>query len=522
MTVDWVIGGALLVRREAVEEVGPMDERFFLYFEDVDWCYRMGMRGWRVLYQPEAVMVHHHRRESARSPLGRSLRMHIASSLRFYEKWSGLLYLLKRNRTRLTGAMLLAGDIVALNAAFLLAYAARTWLAFALSKPVFPLRVYGPYLLLVDMVALFCFYVFGLYRRGRMGDWADRLVETSRALLATTIVVMALTFLSYRQTFSRTMLVLFAAAAAVLVTITRGLLIRLYEAAVSQRFDRRRLVVLGPEEAVASAQSALKRRPQPGYDPIFLALGSSPPARRPESLFAFLQDERVSDVLLLWSGEWPPEWAAAVPSWMRAGIVVRIAPDFAPLIGGRMRIEEVGGLASLRLDSAARPGLMGFGKRANDTLLAALLLIALAPFLAVHAALQAIRGAPLGIERLRAAGPKGAVTLRRLRGVRSPALAAYAGLPAVLAGRVALVGVAPLTPEEVSALPAPLRNLHTEARPGLLGSWEPYRGLQPSEQRRCDLEYVLGWTVARDWKILMRSLAGGRQAPDIPVHAEVS
>jgi GT2 family glycosyltransferase len=522
MTVDWVIGGALLVRREAVEDVGPMDERFFLYFEDVDWCYRMSKRGWRVLYQPEAMMVHHHRRESARSPMGRSLRTHIASSLRFYEKWSGVLYLLKRNRRRMTGVLLLAGDLVALNAAFLLAYALRAWLAFALQKPVFPLGVYGGYLVLLDIVALLCFYAFGLYRRGRTGDWADRLIETSRALLVATIVVMALTFLSYRQTFSRSMLVLFAVCAAILVTAARGLLVRLYEAAVSQRFDRRRLVVLGPEDALSAAEAAHKGRPQTGYDPIFLSLGSSPAARRPEGFLGFLQDERVSDVLLLWSGAWPAEWTAAVPGWMRAGIVVRIAPEFAPLLGGRMRMEDLGGIASLRLDSAARPGLLGLGKRANDSALAVILLVALAPFLAVHACLRAIRGAPLTIERLRAAGPRGVVVLKRLAGIRSPALAAYAGLPSVLSGRIALVGVAPLTPEEVGTLPAALRDLHMEARPGLLGPWGPRSGLEPAEQRRLDLEYVLGWTVARDWKILVRNLAGGRPAPAVSLNAEVS
>jgi GT2 family glycosyltransferase len=51
-------GAALLVRREAYEEIGGFDERYFCYFEDVDLCFRLRLRGWRVLQSPDAVVVH--------------------------------------------------------------------------------------------------------------------------------------------------------------------------------------------------------------------------------------------------------------------------------------------------------------------------------------------------------------------------------------------------------------------------------------------------------------------------------
>jgi N-acetylglucosaminyl-diphospho-decaprenol L-rhamnosyltransferase len=56
---DWVTGAAMLVRREAINDVGPMDEGFFLYYEDVDWCRRMRARDWEVLLEPTAQVVHH-------------------------------------------------------------------------------------------------------------------------------------------------------------------------------------------------------------------------------------------------------------------------------------------------------------------------------------------------------------------------------------------------------------------------------------------------------------------------------
>lgn len=56
--VDYVIGASLAVRREVIEQIGLMDEGFFLYFEECDWCARARRAGYRVLYVPQATAVH--------------------------------------------------------------------------------------------------------------------------------------------------------------------------------------------------------------------------------------------------------------------------------------------------------------------------------------------------------------------------------------------------------------------------------------------------------------------------------
>ena len=56
--VDAVNGAFMLVRREAVDDVGPMDERYWLYAEDLDWCHRFWERGWKILYWPQVEVVH--------------------------------------------------------------------------------------------------------------------------------------------------------------------------------------------------------------------------------------------------------------------------------------------------------------------------------------------------------------------------------------------------------------------------------------------------------------------------------
>jgi GT2 family glycosyltransferase len=63
--VDAVVGAFLLTRRSVVEQVGLLDERFFMYCEDEDWCWRAKQAGWRIVYHPD-VVAHHRKGSSAR------------------------------------------------------------------------------------------------------------------------------------------------------------------------------------------------------------------------------------------------------------------------------------------------------------------------------------------------------------------------------------------------------------------------------------------------------------------------
>jgi len=57
--VDWVSGSCMMIRRKALEDTGLLDERYFMYVEDVDLCYRMWQKGWKVFYFPYAKVLHH-------------------------------------------------------------------------------------------------------------------------------------------------------------------------------------------------------------------------------------------------------------------------------------------------------------------------------------------------------------------------------------------------------------------------------------------------------------------------------
>lgn len=86
--VDWLVGACLIVRREAMRTVGLLDEGYFMYFEELDWCRRFRRAGWRVRYEPAAEVVHLYGKSAEQDPALRDIRFS-RSKLRYARKWHG-------------------------------------------------------------------------------------------------------------------------------------------------------------------------------------------------------------------------------------------------------------------------------------------------------------------------------------------------------------------------------------------------------------------------------------------------
>lgn len=86
LAVDWVAGMLAVFRREAYLDVGGFDDRrFFMYYEDVDVCYRLNQRGWKAMLLPSVRVIHDAQRASHRN--ARHMRWHVTSMLRFLTGW---------------------------------------------------------------------------------------------------------------------------------------------------------------------------------------------------------------------------------------------------------------------------------------------------------------------------------------------------------------------------------------------------------------------------------------------------
>jgi hypothetical protein len=111
--VDYVIGACMLVRTSALQDVGMFDEGFFMYSEEVDWCYRFQSAGWAVGYVPEAIIIHIGG-GSTRKARPQMLAELYRSRVRFFEKHYGF-----------TAALGLRGLLLLMNATKLLRIALR-------------------------------------------------------------------------------------------------------------------------------------------------------------------------------------------------------------------------------------------------------------------------------------------------------------------------------------------------------------------------------------------------------------
>ena len=86
--VDWVVGACLFTRREAYRQVGGLDEGFFMYSEELDWCRRCKAAGWEIVYLPTATIIHHEGKSSEQVVPARHIHFQ-SSKVRYFQKHHG-------------------------------------------------------------------------------------------------------------------------------------------------------------------------------------------------------------------------------------------------------------------------------------------------------------------------------------------------------------------------------------------------------------------------------------------------
>ncbi len=495
--VDWVTGAAMLLRRDAVSASGPFDERYFLYFEDVDLCRRLHATGQRVVFEPRARVRHRFGGGSRRQvPWNRLFWHHALSGLRYASRWSPGLW---GSRWWRSGAE--SASLAALQAAALGVATGSPWIAGAgaLLAPAprrrlgrRPLPSPGPQLLLLALAA----FLTGLAAGPALGT---------------------------------------AAVGTLGLQVAHRLLRSLRSGWLRGGGHRGNVILAGePHRADAAARSIRENADEGlialGFVPLDAAAVDGPTPRLPDwsQVLDVAQDLRADAVLIAASASSLARMAGGVAQLRQRGVECAwILTDDDELAQSEAP-DLLGGLPLIRLGAGAETRLANLCVLAVERLVAAaglLLLLPLAPLLLLLARIASHRsplqrldrvGAdlrPFGMWRLRSGpqgegdvggGPVGAL-LRRWHLDELPQLLN------VVAGDMRLVGPRPVSPDLAARL-APHEQARFALVPGITGMWQldRLRRWRLDQMIRSDLLYVLRWSPMLDARILLETLLGRR------------
>lgn len=495
--VDWVTGAAMLLRRDAVGAAGPFDERYFLYFEDVDLCRRLRAAGRTVVFEPAALVRHRFGAGSRHQvPWNTLLWHHVLSGLRYASRWSAGLWGSRWWRPALESL-----GVASLQATGLGLVTGAPWLAAAGA-------------------------VLGPAPRRRLG----RRPLPRASLQAVVLLVAAM--MSGR--LAADALVVAALGTAALQAGQRVL--RALRLSWLRGGRHRANVLLAGDATRASAaertlwENADEGLASLGFVPLDATAPEGPTPRLPpwSRVVETAADLRADAVLIAASPASLARMAGGVARLRQRGIECAWVLTAEDELAQSDRPDRLGGLPLVRLGAGAETRLATIATSATERLLAAvglLLLLPVAPVLLL-ASRVASGGAPLqrldrlGAElrpfamwRLRSGpggeGDEGGGFLGAL--LRRQHLDELPQLLNVLAGEMRLVGPRPVPPELGERL-APHERARFAVRPGITGMWQldRLRRWRLDQMIRSDLLYVLRWTPRLDGRILLETLLGRR------------
>ena len=476
--VDWVLGAAMLARKRAIRDVGLMDERYFLYFEDVDWCQRMWRHGYEVLYCADATMVHEYARASAQLR-ARSIRAHAAGLLRFAEKWSALLYAVSQYKRRILSLATLVADVAAAVLAFLAAYGIRTSLASILQKPVFPFPSYGGLLFFTVAVTVAALAANGLYRRTTFADSIERAFLIGQAVIQAVLFLMAATFLFQTPRYSRVLVLLLGPILYGALLLLRGFVGRLGEGARRRGFAFRRVLIVGSGPEAERAREAFERARGEGFEPLATVVpagaGESPEAAA-SRLRALVEGERIQIVCVAPEPAEVPYLLAAASALRDSGAATYWAGSVAQL-ASEENLASLGGVRAVLLHAPSRGLSVRARKRASDLLLS----LFVAPFR--WGALRAYLAA---------------------RGEGTTPAQAWGR---VWTGRLSWVGRSAYETDRWENVPGWARLALESIRPGVVTPPDGVSG-DPMSRVAADLAYLSRFSLAEDLRQFLRATRG--------------
>ncbi len=503
--VEAISGSFMMMRREAYLRVGGLDESFFMYGEDIDWCYRVAQAGFKVYYVHSTKIIHYKGESTKRSDIDEIKLFYNAMQL-FVEKhfstsWvvefflttgillrAGIAFLGKARRTLLLACI----DIILVDCALLIGEYVYFGKMFHLPRYAYPVVWLVP-----GLIVAMTMYFSGAYTTHRY--------SLSRAAVSTGIsyvLISALVYFAKDFAFSRAMVLIAGFVSVLLLPGFRLGLITFGRGGTQGRARKslfgRRTVIVGTGYSAQEVLRKLRVRVDDGYDILgFIDMNRKKVGEKIagveiigsiDNVGKVISERKVGEVIFSTEGISYIDILSVIARSNNRGVNFRLVPNSLESIIGKTRVDQLDDIPLVDIEYNIQKPVNRFAKRSFDLCCSFILLIIAYPI--------------VGLRRLISYGGRGGLLRQRIL-----------LLPQVFSGRLSIVGRPLSDAEDVHSTDGrpsdPARNLasYLGAR-GLTGLVQinNREDLRHEEEEGYNVYYAKNQSLMLDIEIIMKSV----------------
>ena len=497
--VEAISGSCMFIRRTALDEVGTLDETFFMYGEDLDWCFRFGQSGWKVYYTPSTSIIHY-KGESSKVALWdtnthfyRAMdifsRKHFKSSSRFPIHWVlriGILfrYILSILTNLSKNALGYVLDLSGLLAITLIAIFFKFRTFDVLDQYIYVLPVYlGTWLAVITSLGLYRTYKYSV----------------SRSVLAATLgflINVTLTYFFKDYAFSRiVMLITFFGA---LFWISGWRIVASSRRTENFELGTQRTLVIGDFQSASDVFSRLMTNLGLGYTPIGIITtdGAAHDDARIighlDDLMALVEYHRIDDVIFTSDNIELSKIFDYLPTLSQQGVKIKLVRGNLAFIVGKSTVESLQSVQFVDMDFKYYHTGTRIVKRVEDIVIAPFLYLLIRPFQALMVRSRAMEAVNIQVD------DKNYTCYKTAKG-QVTFWSNLSLLPLVIRGKLSLVGS-----------PIDLVDKGWDIKRGIFSLESVRGGSQLSEDERYSLlnYYLHNHSILLDFEIIIKAFLG--------------
>jgi len=516
--VDAISGSFMLIRRETLEHVGPLDEMFFMYGEDLDWCYRIRQSGWQVTYFPNTQIVHF-KGESSKKAEFDSLKAFYKAMGLFAEKHFKNRYLLMPYWFLWLGIWLRAGMSFVANvlstlaapmtdlALLCLSIVAGVYLRFGRFDEAFLPVIVG-----YSVVWMLLLGAFGCSGKSKFSS-----SKAGLAIISGFLFNASLTFFFKEYAFSRAV-VLYSSTIALMAIPGWRLLIKFltsaglvpFKGTLGKMLLARNTLVVGDMESGGKLIRRLNSQVDSGYDISGLVITNGRHIGEVVSgvrvlgsvddLYPIIRERKIQEVIFATHQLSYDQILGIISQARDQRVNFKLIPSNLDVIIGKASIDRIDDMPLVEINYKLHQKRYRVMKRTFDVVLSFLILLATLPWIFYKKYVSSGR-----FESKMVIGVRSAVLLREFSGGGDSIFNKIPYLWSVLKGDISLVG-SELRETKGGEVAGPETRL--QLRPGLTGLVQVnrHKPLSVEDKEKYDIYYLKNYSPVLDIEILFKTL----------------